>query len=332
MATHYSSGQYEDAYVAQKLQNWSLPRACKELPSTREGYTQFIANDRGHLLPSIPRSKASPWGTYVGTWDMPLKIPPAQVNLTCRSVAAAAHLTEWLTKPTSLNAACNGLVPEIVGKPNELPPGDSEAASARRGRPPSKGTLPPGSAPEMPAQGEDPRHRGAATPKGPLSRQPGCIDVRMKEDAPPDDQASPSPDANELKPKTPSEIPLSRQPGSIDVRLKGPPAPHQPSSGEPAPRRAISAEAPLSGHPRSLEGKPKGVSTPELLASHRQGSLEAPCKSLLPEALAYSRPVTKGSHVSEVQKTPRETEVAWSELPQREGLARSPSCPEKPSS
>ncbi|XP_053134301.1 protein Flattop isoform X2 [Hemicordylus capensis] len=273
MATHYSSGQYEDAYVAQKLQNWSLPRACKELPSTREGYTQFIANDRGHLLPSIPRSK-----------------------------------------------------------PNELPPGDSEAASARRGRPPSKGTLPPGSAPEMPAQGEDPRHRGAATPKGPLSRQPGCIDVRMKEDAPPDDQASPSPDANELKPKTPSEIPLSRQPGSIDVRLKGPPAPHQPSSGEPAPRRAISAEAPLSGHPRSLEGKPKGVSTPELLASHRQGSLEAPCKSLLPEALAYSRPVTKGSHVSEVQKTPRETEVAWSELPQREGLARSPSCPEKPSS
>ena len=28
-----------------------------------------IANDRGHLLGGIPRSKTSPWGTFTGTWD-----------------------------------------------------------------------------------------------------------------------------------------------------------------------------------------------------------------------------------------------------------------------
>eukprot|EP00073_Rattus_norvegicus_P051999 XP_017454383.1 PREDICTED: protein Flattop isoform X2 [Rattus norvegicus] len=88
--------------------------------ATHEGYTQIIANDRGHLLPSVPRSKASPWGSYIGTWQMPLKIPPAKANLTARTTAAADSLTEWIHKNPDLLNACNGLRPEIIGKPRDL--------------------------------------------------------------------------------------------------------------------------------------------------------------------------------------------------------------------
>ncbi|CAI5798228.1 Cilia- and flagella-associated protein 126 [Podarcis lilfordi] len=313
MATHYSSGQYEDAYNPKNLQNWNLPRVAKEHPSAREGYTQFIANDRGHLLPAVPRSKASPWGTYMGTWDMPLKIPPAKVNLTSRSVNAAAHLTEWISKSTALNNACNGFCPEITGKPSDPPP---RVCKPVKGGPSSrKASERPGSVGEMPAQ-EDTAARGSATPKGPLSRQPGCIDVRMKDDLP---------DAQQMEPKEPrppatSEIPVSRQPGSMDVRMQengSPkiPSPSRPSSREPAARRAASAEAPASGWPRSLEGKPKGVSTPELLASCRPGSMEAnPRSPLLAEALASSRPTTKGSLAApDVRKTPLDMGADWQE-------------------
>ncbi|XP_077179440.1 protein Flattop [Paroedura picta] len=317
MATHYSSGQYEDAYIPRNLQNWSLPRVCKQRPSTRDGYTQFIANDRGHLLPSVPRSKASPWGTYLGTWDMPLKIPPARVSLTSRSVDAAAQLTEWISKSKALNTACNGLVPEITGKPS-----DPKEAPAKPGRPQR-----PDSAAKMPAQGEI-KHIGTATPKGPLSRQPGCIDVRLKEDGSLDVE-----DPKESRLRSASEIPLSRQPGTMDVRLKDcamppkAPALSRPGSREPTPRRATSAEAPPSGRPRSLERKPKGISSPELLAAHCPGSMEAnPKNSLLPEAVASSRPATKGSHASEVRKTPTGLDEDWSESAQRP-----PSCPEQPS-
>ena len=34
-----------------------------------------MANDRGHLLPGIDRSKRSPFGEFLGTWDLPKRIP-----------------------------------------------------------------------------------------------------------------------------------------------------------------------------------------------------------------------------------------------------------------
>ncbi|XP_027946754.1 protein Flattop [Eumetopias jubatus] len=87
--------------------------------SSHEGYTQIIVNDRGHLLPSVPRSKASPWGSFMGTWQMPLKIPPARVTLTSRTIAGAASLTKWIQKNPDLLKASNGLRPEILGKPHD---------------------------------------------------------------------------------------------------------------------------------------------------------------------------------------------------------------------
>ena len=35
----------------------------------------FIADNKGHLLPGIEKSKRSPFGEYIGTWDLPKRIP-----------------------------------------------------------------------------------------------------------------------------------------------------------------------------------------------------------------------------------------------------------------
>ena len=52
----------------------------------------------------------------MGTWDMPLKVPPARVTLTSRTAAGAASLTKWIQKNPNLLKASNGLRPEILGK------------------------------------------------------------------------------------------------------------------------------------------------------------------------------------------------------------------------
>ncbi|KAK2086365.1 hypothetical protein P7K49_035790 [Saguinus oedipus] len=119
MATNYSANQYEKAFSSKYLQNWSPAKPTKECISSHEGYTQVIANDRGHLLPSVPRSKANPWGSFMGTWQMPLKIPPARVTLTSRTTAGAASLTKWIQKNPDLLKASNGLHPEILGKSHD---------------------------------------------------------------------------------------------------------------------------------------------------------------------------------------------------------------------
>ncbi|XP_054977178.1 LOW QUALITY PROTEIN: protein Flattop [Sorex araneus] len=118
MAVNYSANQYEKAYHTgpRLLQNWSPARPTKERVAAQEGYTQIIADSRGHLLPSVPRSQASPWGSFMGTWQMPLKVPPARVNLTARTAAGAANLTKWIQESPNFLQACNGLCPEVVGK------------------------------------------------------------------------------------------------------------------------------------------------------------------------------------------------------------------------
>ena len=39
----------------------------------RKGKTMIISNDRGHLKSSVRQSTASPWGSFVGTWQMERK-------------------------------------------------------------------------------------------------------------------------------------------------------------------------------------------------------------------------------------------------------------------
>lgn len=57
----------------------------------------------------------------MGTWQMPLKIPPARVTLTSRTAAGAASLTKWIQKNPDLLNASNGLRPEILGKVSSNP-------------------------------------------------------------------------------------------------------------------------------------------------------------------------------------------------------------------
>ncbi|MEJ1270337.1 cilia and flagella associated protein 126 [Cricetulus griseus] len=85
-------GDYEKPFLPKYLQNWS---------------------------PAKPTKEASPWGSFMGTWQMPLKIPPARVTLTSRTTAAATSLTNWIQKNPDLLAASNGLRPEILGKPHD---------------------------------------------------------------------------------------------------------------------------------------------------------------------------------------------------------------------
>ncbi|XP_038065279.1 protein Flattop homolog [Patiria miniata] len=89
MAAHFSANQYEQAFDSKRLQNWQLPHTYKERPSRYEGFTQIIANDRGHLLEGVPKSTENPWGKFVGTWDMPLNVPGNVTTFMARSDPAA---------------------------------------------------------------------------------------------------------------------------------------------------------------------------------------------------------------------------------------------------
>uniref|UniRef100_A0A2K5ECA1 Protein Flattop n=1 Tax=Aotus nancymaae TaxID=37293 RepID=A0A2K5ECA1_AOTNA len=112
MATNYSANQYERAFSSKYLQKrLSLP--TKKCISSHEGYTQIFAKNRGLY------ASANPWGSFMGTWQMPLKIPPARVTLTSRTTAGAASLTKWIQKNPDLLKASNGLRPEILGKSHD---------------------------------------------------------------------------------------------------------------------------------------------------------------------------------------------------------------------
>lgn len=98
MALHFSANQYDRNFQPTLLQNWEVPRRYRERPRAFVGFTQIVANDKGHLLPGVKRSRESPWGTFVGTWDMPLKIPGnSMMNSTARTENAVLRLNRIKT-------------------------------------------------------------------------------------------------------------------------------------------------------------------------------------------------------------------------------------------
>ncbi|XP_075699883.1 protein Flattop isoform X2 [Rhinoderma darwinii] len=127
--------------------------SANQAPSTHDGFTQFISNDRGHLLPGVPRSKVNPWGTFIGTWDMPCKIPPAKVSLTSRSADASRRLMEWIEESESLVTASNGLRPDVTGKvfykteddPQRQSPKNDRAPCSPQEKAPQRSASQPGS-------------------------------------------------------------------------------------------------------------------------------------------------------------------------------------------
>ncbi|KAJ7321747.1 hypothetical protein OS493_034134 [Desmophyllum pertusum] len=104
MSTHFSANQYDQAFDAQRLQNWEIPQRYKERPSALEGFTQPIANNRGHILPGIPRSSKSPWGEFLGTWDMtkpPLRTKTMKTTAMSTSMQKAPEAHVEMVRTTS---------------------------------------------------------------------------------------------------------------------------------------------------------------------------------------------------------------------------------------
>lgn len=108
MSLHFSANQYERNFKPTLLQNWEVPRQYREKmiqkgmrdcrPRAFVGFTQIIASDKGHLLPGVKRSRESPWGTFIGTWDMPLHIPGnCMTNTTARTENAVLRLQRLKT-------------------------------------------------------------------------------------------------------------------------------------------------------------------------------------------------------------------------------------------
>lgn len=80
MASNFSANQYDKEFKSKSLCNWEVPHWYPKHPRRRTTTTQIIANDRGHLLPSVERPKTSPWGRFQTTWQLPVMITRQQAN------------------------------------------------------------------------------------------------------------------------------------------------------------------------------------------------------------------------------------------------------------
>jgi DNA polymerase III gamma/tau subunit len=80
MASNFSANQYEKSFKSTSLCNWEVPHWYPQHPNHRTITTNFIANDRGHLLSHIERPKSSPWGRFRNTWQLPKSITRQQAN------------------------------------------------------------------------------------------------------------------------------------------------------------------------------------------------------------------------------------------------------------
>lgn len=80
MAANFSANQFEKEFKPKSLCNWEVPHWYPKHPRRRTATTNFIANDRGHLLPNIERPKSSPWGRFKSTWELPKSITREQAN------------------------------------------------------------------------------------------------------------------------------------------------------------------------------------------------------------------------------------------------------------
>lgn len=80
MASNFSANQFEKEFRSKSLCNWEVPHWYPKHPRRRNVTTNFIANDRGHLLPNVERPKSSPWGRFKNTWELPKSITREQAN------------------------------------------------------------------------------------------------------------------------------------------------------------------------------------------------------------------------------------------------------------
>ncbi|UJR35649.1 hypothetical protein I4U23_028399 [Adineta vaga] len=79
MSRNYSASQYEKSFTPKRLQMYQVPKdpqpGTRARGSTSVNGNSFVADNQGHLLAGVERSKRSPFGEFVGTWDLPKRIP-----------------------------------------------------------------------------------------------------------------------------------------------------------------------------------------------------------------------------------------------------------------
>lgn len=83
MSKNYYANQYQASYNPTSLCNWEVPKlfnghVVNKLGRNRLGSTKIISNDRGHLIPGVPRQKNPPWVNFPTTWHLPKKISKKQ--------------------------------------------------------------------------------------------------------------------------------------------------------------------------------------------------------------------------------------------------------------
>ncbi|CAF0845613.1 unnamed protein product [Adineta ricciae] len=90
MSRNYTAGQFEQTFAPKRLQMYQVPREPQPglyaKGSTTSDSKQFLTDNHGHLLPGVGKSKRSPFGEFLGTWDLPKRIPvPLHIDPTGRT-------------------------------------------------------------------------------------------------------------------------------------------------------------------------------------------------------------------------------------------------------
>ncbi|CAF0818405.1 unnamed protein product [Didymodactylos carnosus] len=78
MSRSYSANQYEKAFDPKRLQMYLIPKdQLGQHPKRAAAMnsTNFITDNNGRLLPGIEKTNRNPWGEFIGTWDLPKRIP-----------------------------------------------------------------------------------------------------------------------------------------------------------------------------------------------------------------------------------------------------------------
>jgi len=79
MAVSYSANQYENAFVSKRLLNWESPKPTGDRPGFNHKSTRVIADDNGHLKSSHKR-EGSAKTSFIGTWDLPKRLPGNSID------------------------------------------------------------------------------------------------------------------------------------------------------------------------------------------------------------------------------------------------------------
>jgi len=79
MAVSYSANQYENAFVSKRLLNWESAKSTGNRPGFEPKCTKVIADANGHLISGHKR-EGSAKSSFIGTWDLPKRLPGNSID------------------------------------------------------------------------------------------------------------------------------------------------------------------------------------------------------------------------------------------------------------